>query len=142
MAQRRNELRSLLHTHGYRSTPQRHIVMDVLAEHGRHLTAEEVYGYVQKTSPSINRATIYRTLNFLCELGVVTASEMYGQRVFEIAGEHPHHHLVCQRCGTSTLLDNGLVDAFLAAVERRQHFKAINRHLVLHGLCRECQTKT
>lgn len=142
MFQPRRDLRALLHAHGYRSTPQRQVVIDVLIEHNRHMTPDEVYAHVQKATPGINRATIYRTLNFLCELGMVTASDIYGQRVFEIAGEAPHHHLVCQRCGKTSELDGALVEAFFDAVDKAQQFRALNRHLVLHGLCADCRAES
>lgn len=104
------------------------------------MTPDEVFAKVQKATPGVNRATIYRTLNFLCELGMVTASDIYGQRVFEAAGESPHHHLVCQRCGKTSYLDHAVVQDFFDAVDKAQHFKALNRHLVLHGLCSACRS--
>lgn len=134
------DLGDLLHQHGLRATPQRQIVYDALSGRaGAHLTADAIYARVRRKKAGIDRATVYRTLYFLRDLGLISQSEIDDQRVFEVIGERPHHHLVCQNCGTTVVLDDAPVAAFERAVRRRVGFSISTPHLVLTGLCAACR---
>ncbi|MEO6063349.1 MAG: transcriptional repressor [Thermoflexales bacterium] len=133
------DLGGLLHQHGLRVTPQRQIVYTALSGRaGAHLTADDIYARVRRKKAGIDRATVYRTLYFLRDLGLISQSEIDDQRVFEVIGERPHHHLVCQNCGTTVVLDDAPVAAFERAVRRRIGFSISTPHLVLTGLCAVC----
>ena len=62
-----------LHTQGYRLTPQRQAILEAVRQAGDHVTPEQVYETVHTQQPAISRATIYRTLDFLCEQRLITA---------------------------------------------------------------------
>ena len=133
-------LSDMLHQRGYRATPQRQVVFDALGGRGAaHLTADAIYARVRRKSTGIDRATVYRTLYFLRDLGVVSQSEMNSQRVFELIGERPHHHLLCESCGSSETLEGEAVIAFEREVLRRSGFAIVTRHMVLTGLCANCR---
>ncbi len=123
---------------GYRVTPQREMILDAICEGGGHSSAEEIYGRVQAKAPAVNQATVYRTLDFLHKLGLIVAAEIGGRTVYEIAGETPHHHLVCRACGYTLQIDHDAVGALFAQIEREQKFKVETNHLALHGLCEPC----
>ena len=124
---------------GYRLTPQRQIIMDALCAIGDHASVNQVYERVHQSSPAIDRATVYRTLHFFHDLQLVTASEIDGETMYEIAGQAAHHHLICNACGAEqTLQDEDLQDLVRHLLET-YGFAAELRHLVLPGLCRECR---
>jgi Fur family ferric uptake transcriptional regulator len=126
---------------GFRITPQRQIILDVLHEAGGHCTPEEVYQRVQSKSSAINRTTIYRTLEFLVRLGLVTTAHVQGNQViYELASEHPHHHLVCQQCDKVDMIDHTMVESMFANLENQSGYKINSDHLVLFGICPHCQT--
>ncbi|MDE3077884.1 MAG: transcriptional repressor, partial [Chloroflexota bacterium] len=60
-----------LQTLGYRLTPQRQLVWDAVRRSGRHVSAEEICAEIQKTIPSFNIASVYRTLELLEKVGLV-----------------------------------------------------------------------
>lgn len=124
---------------GFRLTPQRQMVLDAICELGGHVTPEAIYEWVRTKSPAVNRATVYRNLDFLCEVRLVVAAHIGRQTVYEIAGERPHHHLICRACDTVIQLDGEIVTAFFAQIERRQHFAVDMDHLTLFGLCPNCR---
>lgn len=124
---------------GYRVTPQRQTILDAVCEGGDHLTPEEIYARVQKKSPAINLATIYRNLEFLCEMRLVVAVQIGGQMRYEIAGETPHHHLVCRTCNKIEVLGHESVRSFFARLERDSGFVADMDHLAIFGLCKKCK---
>jgi len=130
---------ALMHDRGFRRTPQRQFVLDAVCEGNGHTNADEVVERVQAKAPAVNRATVYRTLEFLREQRLVFAADIGGQTVYEIAGKEPHHHLVCLKCGQQISLAHHLVKPFFAEIERDSGFVVETNHLALFGLCRECR---
>lgn len=134
------EFRSLVHSKGFRLTPQRQMILDVVREAGGHCTPEQVYERVQTKSSAINRATVYRTLEFLLRLGLVTTAHLQeNQVVYEIAGAHPHHHLICQNCRHVLEIDHNLVAPFFQQLAAQMAVTILTDHLVLFGLCPACR---
>ncbi len=131
---------ALLRSQGFRVTPQRRLILDAVCEGGGHTTLEEVYARVHERAPVINRATFYRTLNFLCEMRLVVAADIGdGRTVYEIAGVQPHHHLVCRACGYVFQVDHEALAALFTQVDREFDFEIDMDHLVLFGLCAHCR---
>jgi Fur family ferric uptake transcriptional regulator len=124
---------------GFRVTPQRRIILEVLHEEGGHLTAEDVIGKVNKRSPGINRSTIYRTLDFLEEQGLVVKSEMDGRVVYHHAEEGHHHHLVCRQCGRITECGETDLKPLADVLRRRYGFVPDLHHLLIPGICEACR---
>jgi Fur family ferric uptake transcriptional regulator len=124
---------------GFRLTPQREIILDAVCEGRGHTTFDEIYTRVQAKAPAINRATVYRTLDFLREMRLVVEADLGGGRkVYEIAGETPHHHLVCRACGRVEEFDQEMMESLFTRIERERQFEVDMDHLVLFGLCQEC----
>jgi Fur family ferric uptake transcriptional regulator len=125
---------------GVRVTPQRLLVLEALATHGGHMTAEEVMRWAVPRSSALNLATVYRTLELLVSLGMVAQTDLGGEATaFELVGGAPHHHLVCERCGVVIEMDDGLFQALRSDVLRRYGFDARSRHIALFGVCHDCQ---
>lgn len=123
---------------GFRLTPQRKLILDAVCEGGGHTSFDEIYARVQAKAPTINQATVYRTLDFMCQMQLVVAANIGGCQVYEIASLPPHHHLVCRACGRIESLDHETVTGLFAQIERERQFKVDMNHLVLFGLCQEC----
>ena len=91
-----NQVVETLHQRGFRMTPQRLLVLQILKDAGRHLTPQEIFAQAQRILPAMTEATVYRTLSFLSEQGLTLAAHIgNGQLVYEIAG-HDHHLLICR----------------------------------------------
>ena len=94
-----------LRARGYRMTSQRLSIMHVLHHESGHLSPGEVHKLAQDQLPSLTETTVYRTLEFLAENGLVRPAHMGGGHlVYEIA-RHDHHHLKCQKCGGELEID-------------------------------------
>jgi Fe2+ or Zn2+ uptake regulation protein len=123
---------------GFRLTPQRELILNAICEGGGHTTLDEIYARVQAKAKAINLATVYRTLDFLCHMGLVVSAEIDSQKVYEIASQRPHHHLVCQECGRVQGLEHETVETLFTRLERERRFRVTVEHLVLYGLCQDC----
>ncbi len=124
---------------GYRMTPQREMILDAIHREG-HVTADEIYQRVCAKTPAINLATVYRTLELLKALGIVTAIDTGDGCVhYELAGKQPHHHLVCEGCGHTLELDCDVLLPLEQELLRRYGFVMNLNHLALFGTCPDCQ---
>jgi Fur family transcriptional regulator, ferric uptake regulator len=128
-----------VHEQGGRMTPQRQIILDTICSIGRHVNAGDIYDRVHATADHIDRATVYRTLAFFCDLQVLVSAEIDGQTVYEIAAPTPHHHLVCRQCGHVDMLANHHFDQLVKHLVDEHHFQPEINHLTITGLCAACQ---
>jgi Fe2+ or Zn2+ uptake regulation protein len=143
MSHKNVDYASKIRDRGFRLTPQRELILDAVCEGGGHTTFDEIYDRVQARAPAVSVATIYRTLDFWCEMGVVVSAEIDGQKVYEIAKQQPHHHLVCRTCGCVEPLEHELMQGLFETIEKRHRFHIDMDHLVLRGRCERCrQTPT
>jgi Fur family ferric uptake transcriptional regulator len=137
----RDRATRLLRGAGQRATPQRIIVLESLVEAAEHLTADQVYTQVSARLPSMTLSTVYRTLERLRDIGLVTETDLgEGVRHFELLEGERHHHLICQNCGYMFDLDDRAVDALRERIVRDYDFAPRLDHLAVFGLCAHCQS--
>ncbi len=136
---RRDEFSERFRQLHLRVTPQRLLVIEALASQSGHMTADEIMRWTAARYPAINLATIYRTLDLLTSVGLVTQTDLRGGAIrFELVGETHHHHLVCERCGAVTEVDDALFAPVRERLLRDFGFRTDARHLALFGLCAGC----
>jgi Fur family ferric uptake transcriptional regulator len=124
---------------GYRITPQREMILEAIHQNG-HTTVDEIYQQVRAKSPAVNLATVYRTLDLLRGLRIITAIDTgEGCVSYELAGEQRHHHLVCNGCGYTLELDCDILEPLERELCKRYGFQVNLDHLALFGLCPQCQ---
>jgi len=125
---------------GYRLTPQRLMVIEIITESTDHISAEDIYGRVRARYPHINISTIYRTLELLKQLGLVTVTDMGdGCITYHYTDKGHHHHLICHRCGAKLELDESLFVSLKKALIKEYGFQADLRHLAIFGRCKACR---
>ncbi|MBN2462936.1 MAG: transcriptional repressor [Dehalococcoidia bacterium] len=130
----------VLRGRGYRLTPQRMMVVEALHGADKHVSAEEIYVQVKAKYPYANISTVYRTLDLLKELGLVTEIALGDGCVrFHPAEKGHHHHLVCQKCGKMIDLPESALAQLEAALYDMYQFKADLKHMAVFGLCSQCQ---
>ena len=141
MSHDRLECAAQMREQGFRVTPQRLLLLDAICEGNGHTTFDEIYERVKSKAPGINQATVYRSLDFLCELRLVVSADIEGRTVYEIAGETPHHHLVCRKCGAVQDLADFHFEELQSHLLEEHGFKTNLDHMVVNGLCAECMKK-
>lgn len=128
-----------LRARGYRMTPQRHAIMHTLCHSGKHLTPIEVYARARKQLTSLTEPTVYRTLEFLAENGLIHSAQIgNGRFVYEVT-RHAHHHLVCRHCGKELEVDHQIVEKMYQKLESFSGYKITDRHINFFGICSNCQ---
>jgi len=120
---------------------QRIVILDAVCDGGKHTTPGEIYARVRAVDTSVERSTLYRTLNLFIELGlVVSAQPGDDETYYEIAASHPHHHLVCRRCGVEQEVSDDVMQGLAHQMRKDHGFQIEASHLVFSGLCAACLT--
>lgn len=134
------DLHTTLRAKGYRITPQRQLVLDAVTvlEHG---TPDEICAQVQRAATGVNLSTVYRTLELLEELGLVTHTHLgHGAPTYHAAGAIDHLHLVCRDCGAVIETDVRLADTLVRRLADRHGFETDVAHFAVYGRCKGCAT--
>src|SRR3954467_7831552 len=132
---------AVLRARGRRLTRQRRMIWDVLAsEPDGHLSAQDVCDRVRTQVPTVTPSTVYRTLDVLVESGLALRTDLGGDRVFyEAAHEHPHHHLVCERCGVVRHVHDDVLGDLRGRINARTGYALAPREITLFGTCPDCR---
>jgi Fur family peroxide stress response transcriptional regulator len=125
-------------TAALRPTVQRYAVLEFLARHPVHATAEEIFHAVNRRDPRASRATIYNNLHSLAKAGLVREVVGQGNAARFDANLQPHHHFLCEACGVvedipwfDVPVDSGRPQL----CKREVHSYAI----LFRGVCRRCR---
>jgi len=128
-----------LRASGYRVTPQRQLVLEAVTRLN-HASPEEIFAEVQQTAQGVNVSTIYRTLELLEQLGLVTHTHLgHGAPRYHLAAESQHVHLVCSDCGQVTELAPEAAGPLVTALDEEHGFATDVGHLTVFGTCRNCR---
>jgi Fur family ferric uptake transcriptional regulator len=137
-------LRQQLSERGLRVTRERQLILDHAFEHFGHFDSEELLESLNRHGIKVSRATVYRTLPQLVEIGLLRRHEIGDrQKFYEPSfGRKHHEHLICVECGTITEFVQEQIEALQEEICDRHEFKALNHTLQIHGLCKKCQSSS
>jgi len=115
------------------------MILSAIESSDDHISAEEIYAQVAAKYPQVNISTVYRTLELLKHLGLVTETDLGEGRVrYHPADKGHHHHLVCTECGAVIDLDESVLSPVKDVLLREYGFIADLRHLAIFGRCTKC----
>jgi len=137
---------------GYRFTVPRRIILQILNNAEKHLSAEDIYFRVYKIYPAIGLTTVYRTLDFLIKNGLVIKVESgEGRARYELAGTlegvNCHQHLICLNCrsffDSSDLTEEELsmIKKIKEKILKKYGFSVKSCIIQLYGECKDCKQK-
>lgn len=135
---KQSDLTKQLRAKGYRLTPARQLVLSAVSGL-EHATPDAICAEVQRTASSVNLSTVYRTLELLEELGLVTHTHLgHGAPIYHAAAEKQHLHLVCRVCGRVTEAPPAVADPLVQKLRAEQGFEIDVAHFAIFGRCAEC----
>ena len=127
---------------GGRITPARRAVLSAILDAGsHHVTAAEIVTAVDRARPRPDRATVYRTLELLVELSVVTPLQLDGEAIVYHRTDHHHGHLMCTRCGAIGEIPVPALHSIGELIEARTGFKVDGERVAIPGSCPRCAEK-
>jgi Fur family peroxide stress response transcriptional regulator len=133
---------SLLRDKGFKVTPQRLAIYQVLANTKAHPSAEMIFTQLQPSYPTMSLATVYKTIEILKEIGLVQILNV-GEDSFRYdANINSHCHICCMSCGRVDDLEGIDSDDFVAKVADKTEYQLSGQQFYFYGVCPECSQKT
>jgi len=127
---------------GFRRGGARTAVIEALAGHDCAVTAFDLEDELRRTDSPPGRASVYRALEQLEQLGLVQRIEVCrgtaGYERVEPGGEH-HHHAICQECGRMIPFEDAALEQAIDRVAGRLGFETSEHEVVLRGTCERCE---
>jgi Fur family ferric uptake transcriptional regulator len=119
------------------------MILSILRHREGHLTAAEILAEVKKDYSYVDISTIYRTMNALKELRLVSETDMgSGEYSYEWRPADSHHHLVCRQCGAEFSFESTYLEEMAARLLSDYGFQAEMDHFAIFGLCKDCAKET
>jgi Fe2+ or Zn2+ uptake regulation protein len=133
-----DEVLAMLRARGGRATPSRRILLDVLFNLQGHASAEQLAAAVQARAPDVHLSTIYRSLEDLQRLGVVSHTHLgHGPATYLLASQ-AHAHFICEQCGTMIEAPDELFDGLASTARDKLGFTIDPHHFAMLGRCSAC----
>lgn len=134
------EIEQRLKQHGYRLTSPRIAVVEAVLRRDRPFTAEQLVTELAAGDEAIGRATVYRTLEVLASMDVLTRIVSPDGHPSYISGAPGHrHHLLCQTCGTTVTITSCPMTDLLNTLANDTDFVINDHTLEVFGICPTCQ---
>ncbi len=131
-------LADVLRSRGLRLTAQRQLVLEAVHDLG-HATPDQVHAKVSEVAAGVNITTVYRTLELLEELGLVTHAHLsHGAPTFHGVAEEQHVHLVCRICQGIEEVPSDMLNALAESLGEQRGFRLDIGHVALFGECASC----
>lgn len=125
---------------GYRLTKPRRAILEAVSTRQGHFRAEDILEEARQAAPRTGRATVYRTLLMLAELGLVEQLHLgEGSHSFVMGDTGHHHHLICSQCGKVIEVHGCELPPAISALAGRERFLIEGHQLEVYGRCRSCQ---
>jgi len=124
---------------GYKLTPARLAVIEVLETYPDHLSHDQILKKGREIYPQLSRATVYRTIELLVELKLLRSLYLNEPTQRFISADGGHHHLICTGCDAVFEFDNCTVDQLSRELAEQYNFQIRNHLLEFQGLCEECR---
>ncbi|WP_026396174.1 Fur family transcriptional regulator [Acetobacterium malicum] len=136
-----------LRKRGNKVTPQRLVTIEVLMTfREQHFSVEELFQGVKQRNPDVGMSTIYRTVQILEEMGLITKRNFDDgfarYELCELDEKHWHHHLICLKCGKVIEMQDDFLEALEKEIEEKKDFIIINHELKVYGYCSDCYAIT
>ncbi len=136
-----DEAETLLHERGFKVTPQRTLLLQVLASQTAYLDADEIFRLAHSQDASISLATVYRTLKLFAELDIIEHRYVepdHRREVFRLSAGPEQHYLTCIRCGSRTLIHADLLNRMVSELVRRKGVSVTSACACFTGYCPTC----
>jgi Fur family peroxide stress response transcriptional regulator len=137
---RLQQLLAKLKESGYRATPQRLALLEIIASSTGHPSPTQIYKQMQRRFPTTTLATVYKTLTLLKEMGEVLELEFSGaENRYDGHKPYPHLHLICMKCRRIIDPEIDPLGHVSAQVAKTTGYQIVGQRFELYGICPQCQ---
>jgi Fur family ferric uptake transcriptional regulator len=135
--------RGFLKDRGQHFTKERAAILQKALSYHGHFDPESLYLKIRETGLKASRASVYRTLNLLCECGLIDkVRKTEHGTIYEHTFGHEHHdHMMCIMCGNTIEFYSEDLERLQEGLCNKQNFRRVNHTLEIRGYCKKCQKK-
>ena len=135
--------RDHLKKNGRLYSKQREQILEIFLKTEKHPTINDLYDLVRKENPRIGLATVYRTMEVICDSGLAVKLDFEDNtRRYEHQYKHQHHHhLVCLACGRVIEITSGRLEKIQKELAKKHNFTISKDTMKIFGICRTCKRK-
>ena len=127
---------------GYRLTEPRRGLAQLIADQEGHFAAADLVDAARDTRLGVGRATVFRTLDVLSDVGVIERIDLpSGDHAYVACEPVHHHHVVCSNCGRTREIDDAGLRAVVRDIARRTGYRVDDHRLEVFGCCPDCQAE-
>jgi len=135
----RQMLTTKLRSNGYKVTPQRLEICELILSSKEHPTADQIYQKVKEKFPTISSATVYQTLHLLRGLGLLQELGLYGMSTRYDPNISPHINVICPKCGKIFDYETEDIKKLWNQIVSNIGFNPIGQRLDIYAYCERCK---
>ncbi len=126
---------------GFKNTLQKDYILKALYNTDEHLSVEQITSLVKnRYNIDVGIATVYRTMNFLEEMGIVESLDVGdASKRYELCNSLHHDHMVCTSCGKIIEFTDEKIELSQIKVAKRNGYVMKDHVMTIYGLCEDCQ---
>lgn len=133
----KEQLTEFLHINRMRKTPERFAILEKARQLAAHFDVEQLYSAMESEGYHVSRATVYNTLELLCEAGILNRHLFVGNQARYELAHGAHLHLICLKCGKISDADDPARTAHLLSGPYHG-FHPQYASSIVYGLCDDC----
>ncbi len=123
-------------------TPQREEILNEILSTKGHFEVEDIVHTLKEKKKNVSRATVYRTLSILKDMGIVNEVIKYKNKtIYELGLQKHHDHLICVNCGEIIEFFNKKLEEIQDKICEKFKFHPFSHRLEIYGLCQKCYEK-
>jgi len=126
---------------GYKVTPQRMAICELVLNSKDHPTAEQVYLSLKKKYPAISLATVYQVLHLLTEMGMLQELGFSGWNARYDPNVEPHINVVCKECGKVVDYNDQGMKVLIKKMLQELDFEPAGTRIDVYKICEDCKNR-
>jgi len=134
------EFKRICRERGERFTVQRKVILETVLDLDNHPSADQIYDRVEARLPGIARTTVYRTLEHLSRIGIITKACHPGRATRFDPRTEIHHHLVCLVCNDFMDIEDERLNGLTLPDTSASGFEINDYRVQIRGICKRCRT--
>jgi len=136
----KKQFKDFIKKKGLKFTSQRETILDEILNVKGHFEIEDMVRRIKEKDIPVSRATVYRTLNILKEMGLVSEVIKYSNKtIYEISLKQHHDHLICTKCGNIIEFSEEEIEKLQDKICQEYGFKPETHRLEIFGTCKNCR---
>ena len=140
MEEKLKEFIDMLRKEGHKVTPQR-IELFKIIKNCKHPTVEEVYHRINKSHPTVNPATVYKTIELLREMGEIQEMSVIDGKIRYETNMTPHINIHCIKCGKVEDVFSDRIQELFNEFEKKSQYEIKSHSFDFFGYCPDCKNQ-